>query len=258
MSVPFSAASRFYEAVYEQKPYLMEARAVDTLIRESAPAASTILDVGCGTGRHAAHLAAMGYRLHGIDMSEAMVAVAAQKSGSTGNPSFSVANALDFRFPGQFDVVMALFHVASYLKDVGELTRFAANARASLRDGGLLLFDFWYGPAVLCQGASARKRTLSLEDARIVRRAEPVHRPSDRAVVVNYTFEIDEADGTRHIAREVHRMRYFDLQEVGTALASAGMTLVKAFSFPDGSPVSEGTWGAAVLARKGPEPDPRT
>lgn len=252
MSEPFAAGWRFYEAVYEQKPYAEEARAIDALIREALPSASSILDVGCGTGRHASHLAALGYRVHGIDMSEAMIALAARKTGPDGNPSFSVANALGFRFPEEFDAVIALFHVASYLRGVDELATFVANARASLREGGILVFDVWYAPAVLSQGASARTSTLQADGATIVRRAEPHHRPADHSVGVDYTFEITEIDGSRQVAREIHTMRYFDLQEISFALEASGMTLVRAFSFPDGGAVSEKTWGAAVLARRTP------
>src|SRR5688572_13307737 len=41
-----------------------------------------VLDVGCGTGRHAIRLAAAGARVRGIDFSEAMLDQARQKPGA--------------------------------------------------------------------------------------------------------------------------------------------------------------------------------
>lgn len=42
------------------------------------PAGAAILDVGCGTGRHAVELAGHGYRVTGLDLSAGMLAEAAK------------------------------------------------------------------------------------------------------------------------------------------------------------------------------------
>ena len=43
---------------------------VDFIARElGLPAGARILDVGCGTGRHAVELARRGYRVTGVDLS---------------------------------------------------------------------------------------------------------------------------------------------------------------------------------------------
>jgi cyclopropane fatty-acyl-phospholipid synthase-like methyltransferase len=47
---------------------------VDFLVEElNLPPGSSILDVGCGTGRHAVELARHGYRMTGIDISDGML-----------------------------------------------------------------------------------------------------------------------------------------------------------------------------------------
>ncbi|HUW53244.1 MAG TPA: class I SAM-dependent methyltransferase [Rhodanobacter sp.] len=48
------------------------------------PKGSTIADAPCGTGRLAGALLKAGYRIHGFDISEAMLAVARQRLGSHG------------------------------------------------------------------------------------------------------------------------------------------------------------------------------
>ncbi|MBI5622330.1 MAG: methyltransferase domain-containing protein [Elusimicrobia bacterium] len=64
---------RFFDAhapIYEDE--------VDFLIEELAlPPGSSILDVGCGTGRHSSQLAKRGFAVTGLDLSTEMLAGAA-------------------------------------------------------------------------------------------------------------------------------------------------------------------------------------
>ena len=59
------------------------------------------------------------------------------------------------------DAAVALFHVVSYLTSETQLETFAANVARSLKPGGLFLFDFWYGPAVLAQKPEVRVKQTS-------------------------------------------------------------------------------------------------
>ena len=56
----------------------LEQEIVHALLSE-LPAGSSVLDAGCGTGRHTAFLAANGYDVVGIDSSPEMLALAARK-----------------------------------------------------------------------------------------------------------------------------------------------------------------------------------
>lgn len=65
----------------------------------------TILDVPCGTGRISRYLAANGFTVEGVDVSEAMVAHAKTKSNvwvSGGQIRFSVQNASSLSFSDDF------------------------------------------------------------------------------------------------------------------------------------------------------------
>ena len=53
-----------------RSPTSHEARFVDSLIRDAGTARGRLLDVACGTGRHAAEFASLGWDVTGVDLSE--------------------------------------------------------------------------------------------------------------------------------------------------------------------------------------------
>ena len=73
MSV-FNEYARYYDLLYRDKDYAAEAAYVASNIRRHSPRATRILELGCGTGVHAEQLARLGFIVHGIDLSETMLA----------------------------------------------------------------------------------------------------------------------------------------------------------------------------------------
>ena len=65
-----------------------------------------VLDVGCGPGRHAHALAAVGLVVHGIDISQTFVDVAT--AGAPIGATFARADARTLGFDAEFDVAMSL------------------------------------------------------------------------------------------------------------------------------------------------------
>lgn len=62
---------------YDREPYVQNtAQEVEFIEREIGHdrCSKLILDVGCGTGRHALELARRGYRVVGVDLSESLLA----------------------------------------------------------------------------------------------------------------------------------------------------------------------------------------
>jgi SAM-dependent methyltransferase len=80
------------------------------LIKELAlPPGSTILDVGCGTGRHSIELAKHGFKVTGLDLSAEMLNQAQQAAQEAGvEVNWVHSNAAEFSFPEPFDAVIGL------------------------------------------------------------------------------------------------------------------------------------------------------
>ncbi|MFA6128625.1 MAG: class I SAM-dependent methyltransferase [Bacteroidales bacterium] len=101
-----------------------------------------ILDVGCGTGRHAIELASRGYSVTGIDLSEAQLAKARKTAASRKlDIPFFRKDARDFNFKGEFDLAIMICEGAFPLMETDEMNfRILQNACNSLRSGGKLIF----------------------------------------------------------------------------------------------------------------------
>lgn len=244
MSV-FDAYARYYDLVNESKDYPAEAQYVASLIKAHGGKKSALLDIGCGTGRHAEQLAANGFTVEGLDRSEAMIALARSR---TPDIQYHVGNVCDLDLGKKFSVVSALFHVISYLTEDDQLRDAFQHIRDHLEPDGLLVFDCWHGPAVLHQRPEVRIRRLGHNGERVVRIAEPEMLPDKNRVNVNFQIFV-EHDGSWSEFMEEHPMRYLFRPEIENLLSDSGMELLRAEEWLTGSDPSEDTWSVVYVAR---------
>jgi SAM-dependent methyltransferase len=260
MSV-FGSYSRYYNLLYQDKDYAGEASYIRSLIRQHHPNAHSLLDLGCGTGRHVLLLAEDGLRVAGIDrspemlaaaraqLSEAAPATAARRSASGAEPEFFQGDVRTVRIDRKFDVVVSLFHVMSYQTTNDDLKAAFSTAAAHLSPGGLFIFDCWYGPAVLTDRPVVRIRRLEDEHVSVTRLAEPVLHPDTNTVDVNYTVLIkDKLSGALDELRETHTMRYLFSPEVEMLLAASGLQLKESVAFMSDQALGFDTWTAVFVA----------
>lgn len=252
----FGAYARYYDLYYGDKDYSGEAAFIDGLIRKHGSGDASILEIGCGTGRHAAELALRGHRVHGIDLSEEMLGRAEKTRSAAGEPvasafTFEIGDARTYRGGGTFDCVISLFHVMSYQTSNEDLLAAFTTAAEHLKPGGLFVFDCWYGPAVLTDRPARREKSLEDEAVRVTRIAVP-HMDAARDVceVVYDVTVVDKATGDTATLTESHPMRYLFSPEVELALSACGFDLAEQCEFPTGGPLSFDTWNGGFVARK--------
>jgi SAM-dependent methyltransferase len=130
---------RFWEAAVP--PAATEAE-VAFLVRhlELKPLA-TIVDVPCGTGRHALGLAKAGFRVTGFDRSEAALARAVAIAEAEGLPArFARADMLEFEVDAPVDALICMGNSLGYFEPEMTLQLLHHFAR-SVRQGGRLILD---------------------------------------------------------------------------------------------------------------------
>lgn len=103
---------------------------------------ASILDVGCGVGRHSIALAQMGYSVTGVDISPEYLRVAkkaAKKAGVAVN--FIAADMRALGFYSQFDAAINLFSSFGYFKKESDDKKVVAGIVRSLVPKGKFLID---------------------------------------------------------------------------------------------------------------------
>ncbi len=242
----FSFSADIYDFLYRNRDYGIEARFVDTLVRSVLPDAESLLDLGCGTGRHGEELTALGYRVTGIDASEAMLhAASARNTGGR----FYCDDIRNFALDDQFDVIVSLFHVFGYLAAERDLERTLMNAARHLREGGVLIFDAWHGPGVMRHPPEERSLTVSEAGRRVTRMASPTVLPEKQRVEVRYDFLI-ETEQERVCASELHSMRYYFNDEVQQAARAAGLRFHRFGAWLTDREANDTDWNAYWLFAK--------
>jgi SAM-dependent methyltransferase len=111
------------------------------MLRRRIGSGGLVIDLGCGSGIWARHLVDAGYDVVGVDISPAMIGLAAKRVPEA---EFHVASLLDFKLP-KCSAVTVLGEVLAYEFDG---TRTNATLRGilkriygSLEPGGVLIFD---------------------------------------------------------------------------------------------------------------------
>ena len=130
---------RTYDHIYGGKDYRHEAERVSTLVRQRFPAARTLLDVACGTGRHLEHLRDE-FSCTGVDVDEEILAVASSRL--PGVPLHR-ADMVGMDLGGRFDVVVCLFSAVGYVETSARLERAIASMVDHLTPGGVLVVEPW-------------------------------------------------------------------------------------------------------------------
>ena len=255
MSV-FNHYARYYDLLYRDKDYAGEARFVHDQFAQHGLAAGRLLELGCGTGRHAVEFAKLGWSVDGVDLSQAMVAQAQERARQqqpeiTSRIQFQQGDLRSADTGQTYDAIISLFHVMSYQTSNADLAAAVATAAAHLRTGGLFLFDFWYGPAVLRAPPTVRVKRLSDDAIEVTRLAEPEERPAENSVVVNYhVFLKDRRTGAIGDIRERHPLRYLFLPEISQLLDAAGFEHLGSGGWCSAKPLGFDTWFGCVIGRR--------
>lgn len=156
--------------VYDLELALLEPVRRKAIARLSLAPGQTVLDVGCGTGRHAVRLAAAGARVTALDFSPRMLEIARAKAGAEG-VRFHLHD-VTTRLPlddGAADRVLCclmLEHVADLASFFGELARVCAPPPR-----GRIVVSAMH-PAMMLRGVQAR-----FHDQRTGARIQPASFP---------------------------------------------------------------------------------
>ena len=241
-----------YDGLYAGKDYGGECTLIQEAVRRYASGAVNLLDVGCGTGTHSIELARRGYSVVGVDFSREMLDQAVSKASFLPEPirpQFQLGDARNFDTGKLHDVCIMMFAVLGYMTTNDDILSSLRTIRRQLRQGAVLVFDFWYGPAVLAQQPGERVRVVPCPDGRVIRAASTTLDSYHHTADVTFRLWALRGDRLADETEETHRMRYFFPQEIALFLTAAGFALKKLTAFPSlDSPPSSETWNVLGVA----------
>lgn len=246
MTKVFDKYSKYYDLLYQDKDYVAEADYISSVIKTFSQNTKNILELGCGTGKHASLLSNNGYDIFGIDLSNTMLERAKELGINC-----EVGDVRTFRAGRKFDAVISLFHIVSYQTTDEDVLNFFETAAFHLDSNGIVIFDVWYKPAVLAQVPEKRVKKLENDEIKVIRYCTPNLIAEKSVVEVNYTIEItDKATNEKEALKEVHPMRYFSSEEIENFAKKKGFKIVLAQEWLTKNKPSDNTWGVCFVGLK--------
>jgi SAM-dependent methyltransferase len=171
-----------------------------------------VLDVCCGTGRHARALASHGYSVTGFDRDTEAIA-AAREAG--GGPQYVIVDVRDYRpRPDAFDVAIVMGQSFGHF-DAPTNRDVLGRVAGALRTGGRIVLDLWNPDFFL-----THQGTRELATTRGVVR-EKKHVAGDRLFV-----DLDYPD----LCHEQFEWQLFDAAQMQQLADSIGLSLLWACS----------------------------
>ncbi|HET9144253.1 class I SAM-dependent methyltransferase [Actinophytocola sp.] len=218
--------ARYFDIFHRRKDYRAE---VDQLTATAGvrPAGS-VLDLGCGTGRHLELLAAAGYEVVGVDRSAAMARRAGTRLARFGQRASVVEGDLfDVTFDRRFDLVIMMYSLLGYFVTSARVIEALAAMARQVAPDGLVVFDVEDAAAVLraptplSGGSLLRDGPLPL----LFGHNTSVNEREQVIEIVMHMWQIDGARVLDHV-EETHLIRYFSRPELRLLLERAGLELV--------------------------------
>lgn len=237
----YTQSAKFYDALYRAlgKDYVQEAARIDQIVSDRCRSGgNTLLDVGCGTGKHIEALRDR-YECEGLDVDRTMLDVARERNP---NATFHLGDMIGFNLGKRFDVITCLFGSIGYAPNVQRLDQTLHTFARHLKPGGVIIVEPWVKPEDWVDG---QVNALYVNEPELKVARMSVARRDANISILNFHYMVASRDGIRTFT-EPHRLTLFSDGEYRQAFARArlfyeydengltpGRGLYEAFSRPE-------------------------
>ena len=207
--------AQLYDEIYAAKPYADEARFVHELA--GAPG-GRLLDVACGTGRHARAFTDLGYEVTATDLNEELLDVGRAAVGD--RVRFVQGDMRDLNVSGgPYDLVTCLFDSIGYPQSNDGVVSALRSLARHVHGHGTIAVEFLHAPAIARGADPRRARVFNLADGRELTRVSETALDVDRMVMnVHYTLTLGDMSFS-----ETQANRAFSVPEMKLLAETAGV-----------------------------------
>jgi SAM-dependent methyltransferase len=186
-------------------------------VRSRAPAAQTLLDVACGTGKHLACLRSR-FSCEGVDLDAGLLAVARERLGDV---PLRQGDMRTLDLGRRFDAVTCLFSAIGFVRDLDGLAAAARSLATHVAEGGVLIVEPWLTPEVWLAG---RPHVLTAEAEGIVLARVTVAGREGNISTTEMHYTVGTSDGVERW-EENHELGLFTEEEMRRAFEATGLAV---------------------------------
>ncbi len=207
----------------------------------------TAVDLACGTGSVTLLLAEKGLQVTGVDMSEEMLCVAAQKAENTENrPMFVCQKLQQLHLPKGVDLAVCALDSMDYITNPADCREAIRRVYKALNPGGCFIFDV-NTPEKL-QAMDGQVFLDEDEDVYCVWRGEF----DAKTNICTYWMDLFQKSGSAwQRSYEEHREYAYSAEQLIEYLKAAGFTAIEVFGDRKFTAPEEGEQRIYLKARKG-------
>lgn len=202
-----------------------------------------VLDVACGSGRHALELARRGCRVTGLDVSAEAVGFARAAATADGlELDLRVGDMRALPADHPVDLVICLGNAFGYLDHAGTVA-FLTELAGLVVPGGALVLDYAFVAEALLPGLAMDEEPMTIGGVEVTQVNE--YDTAESRWLTAFTFRRGE---------QVHRgtsvQHVYTAAEVGRLVTAAGFDGVEQFGDADGSPFRLGSPRLLLVAHR--------
>ena len=207
--------AQYYDRIYEKMDLQKEVEFIKWAVKQHQNSAGNrLLDVACGTGRHAQKLSD-SFQIMGVDINPDMLQIAREKLPDV---EFTIGDMKKLNLEDKFDAIICMFSAMNYNTSLEEFKNTLHNFYRHLNGGGVLLFDYGINQENWIEGLVSVDTVV--EDNFKLARICQSHL-DDGIFNADFVFLIKE-EGKLDFDIDQHQLGVFGIEEVINSLDDVG------------------------------------
>ncbi|MGV3504257.1 MAG: class I SAM-dependent DNA methyltransferase [Adhaeribacter sp.] len=254
--IQFEKYASFYDLLYKDKNYGIEADYIDAIIQKfikHARPQTRVLDLACGTGKHIFELYQKGYQVAGSDISTQMIEIAQQNASKKEweIPFYAYSFQEAHQIKPAYDVVISMFSAVNYLTSYQDQVKAFTNIYNLLDEGGVFVFDYWNGNAVVKDYSPVKVLRKKGQEEEILRISETNIDTLTQDVFVKFSCLLLENETKTLEFQETHHLHYYFPAEIRNLLMQCGFEVEHICPFLHlDQEIQASDWNISIIARK--------